>query len=1414
MATKTNTSVKDNGRRLPTDVEMQPLTPASLPTSYNENAGNTPFSFQGLEHWVGKANVSKEVLYLKAGDELDIMIDEMYIADKIPVAVIGDGCSSSTYARIQNRTAPRGRFGQNDSEGVVFFRGVTECGSTVSIIAPHILRLPLFIELQCPSSIYGLRDVQEGILTQVARDGRCSPESLTFEIGTRNKLRYFKSTATIMTIWFSNESAWRAARYSVKRNLKEGARQFVISTKDKMRKRHKKWGRDEPTVSQQYRININAHELDVPADVYVYQQWGLRHHTWARVQKGQYQYVPKTDPRYTHCIHELILSRSRSSEKPMVPIEKLGVTAPRLAGVYDLETVGSASDDIFTDATRRGDVILLLNVSFAWKGAVPPGSDYQVGRVFLRWCGSLLPMTPPAGICVDVFQGEDEAALINRFRDLMVAHMDVWCTFGWNNIMFDNPFLVRRNMMLDDAADRFPYRHWMRHLEMEPREKPMKTGSDQEKAVILFDGRMCFDGLFWDRDHSPKRVFGSSLNAVATAELGATKQPVKHFHINAVWKGRAALYADTTPITGDGTIVDEPEIWGSGWTDEDEDEDKNSESDDDYDDDDNIFMEAVETSSEKYPACLTTLDDVAKVAIYCAVDCDLCLRIDDRLGYIEQIMQQATVTCTSSSIVALSGEQTKLLRCLVRYAHDDERYFLVDGIGEAGSGGDDNMYASFGYEGGTVVNPAPAMYRAEHPKTNEVVGIEDFAALYPSLMRQNNFGPSTSIKTADLQKYRAAGYPVKGFKGKTLRDKEGYYYHIQYIPESVDLGSGGDSRALRIIELGQTAADAAITNGQSEEESEQARKIATAIINECGSPMFYRRCEKNEGGSWIQYNDLAPGVTRRPTQGLLAFIEATLLLCRKEAKKWMKYWGRKGDMAKWAMYNGRQLALKVVMNAFYGFLGVGFNKEGQLTGRFPCVRVADVITVAGGLSLRKCVSYVEDTYGNGEWTVNDTGITHKYTAFIVYGDTDSIMVHVKGLPLVEAMRFLKKLETELTALFGAAMEMEFENAMVNLLCLASKMYAGIKLIEPTIQVAEAYVRGDTEIEIYGKMKPVTDMYIKGLKPVRRDNAPICRTILKDVLTALFDRETGGPGTALLALQSGLDPLVSGEIPMSEYITTKRVKNESEYSKVSYPPQHLIPMWMMEKRIRGSAPGAGSRIPLVIVRNHFANAEVLIPPPWRRGAGGWKRTVAWKRHDVSRNLEPPTSTVTRHPDDVHLANVDRNWYLWHQLCGPLKKMLWCCLPEVEKVLRAAERDIRTHDSVFPVDGKMVRQPLGDAFGTKLTQETWVRSERVTIDNARSMKSRRKRFQNDIMGNPIDPRWQAPKSSAAAKKKKQKKQKVLREAFVKRWNKREAEVLRLRSAVVETGGRKASRGRKVEEPLIKKARKQPTLADFFS
>jgi len=132
---------------------------------------------------------------------------------------------------------------------------------------------------------------------------------------------------------------------------------------------------------------------------------------------------------------------------------------------------------------------------------------------------------------------------------------------------------------------------------------------------------------------------------------------------------------------------------------------------------------------------------------------------------------------------------------------------------------------------------------------------------------------------------------------------------------------------------------------------------------------------------------------------MLREILETRFMVKRAAKRCLAPGNGLSPGARRALANvlhARQFALKMIANVTYGYTAAGFS------GRMPCAELADAIVKAGRSTLEHAIGLVEAE-------------TERWSgAKVVYGDTDSLFVHLPGKSMAEAFAAGRAIATAVT----------------------------------------------------------------------------------------------------------------------------------------------------------------------------------------------------------------------------------------------------------------------------------------------------------------------------------------------------------------------------------------------------------------
>ena len=376
-----------------------------------------------------------------------------------------------------------------------------------------------------------------------------------------------------------------------------------------------------------------------------------------------------------------------------------------------------------------------------------------------------------------------------------------------------------------------------------------------------------------------------------------------------------------------------------------------------------------------------------------------------------------------------------------------------------------------GYEGAIVLPPKIGMY-LEQP-----ISVLDFNSLYPSNMIAYNLSPDTLVCEREID---PDGYPIR-YEGQPK--------------ETVD--------ALR--EKGYILEDIEYEN-KDKDGNITSKTICTFAQAQSENPM---------------------------TVGVLPKTLDILLKKRKEFKEKME--DDKYDEAQRSVYNGLQLAYKVVANSVYG-------QTGSRTSPIRKLCVAACTTAAGRKALYRAKQIVETEYG----------------ATVVYGDTDSIFIKFPTRDLAESIRLgIDAGKRITTAIDRKPYKIAYEKTFYPFILFCRKRYVGMMFEEdPTIKP---------------KRKSM------GIVLKRRDNAPIVKDVFGGALDILMqerDVKKAQKFTNEILLK-----VIENKVPLEKFIVSKSLRDDYKN-----PGQiaHRVLADRMEARDPGTAPKVGDRLQFVFV----------------------------------------------------------------------------------------------------------------------------------------------------------------------------------------------------------------------------------------
>ncbi|KAJ8385944.1 hypothetical protein AAFF_G00179060 [Aldrovandia affinis] len=272
-------------------------------------------------------------------------------------------------------------------------------------------------------------------------------------------------------------------------------------------------------------------------------------------------------------------------------------------------------------------------------------------------------------------------------------------------------------------------------------------------------------------------------------------------------------------------------------------------------------------------------------------------------------------------------------------------------------------------------------------------------------------------------------------------------------------------------------------------------------------------------------------------QGVLPSMLEEILKTRIMVKQSMKAY--KHDRALTRLLHARQLGLKLIANVTFGYTAANFS------GRMPSVEVGDSIVHKARETLERAIKLVNDT--------------KKWGAHVVYGDTDSMFVLLKGATKEQAFKIGNEIAEAVTATNPKPVKLKFEKVYLPCVLQTKKRYVGYMY------------------ESLDQKDPVFDA--KGIETVRRDGCPAVSKILERSIKLLF--ETRDVSQVKQYVQRQCMKVLEAKASMQDLTFAKEYRGSD-----SYRPGACVPALEITRRMlahdRRLEPRVGERVPYVIV----------------------------------------------------------------------------------------------------------------------------------------------------------------------------------------------------------------------------------------
>ncbi|OJD18693.1 hypothetical protein AJ78_01308 [Emergomyces pasteurianus Ep9510] len=294
------------------------------------------------------------------------------------------------------------------------------------------------------------------------------------------------------------------------------------------------------------------------------------------------------------------------------------------------------------------------------------------------------------------------------------------------------------------------------------------------------------------------------------------------------------------------------------------------------------------------------------------------------------------------------------------------------------------------------------------------------------------------------------------------------------------------------------------------------------------------------------------------------------------------------------LLNNRQLALKLIANVTYGYTSASFS------GRMPCAEIADSIVQTARETLEKAIALIHSV--------------ERWGAEVVYGDTDSIFVYLKGRTRDEAFNIGEEIAKTVTDSNPRPVKLKFEKVYHPCVLLAKKRYVGYKY--------------------ESRLQKEPDFDAKGIETVRRDGTPAEQKIEEKALKILF--ETADLSRVKNYFQKQCAKIMQGKVSIQDFCFAKEVRLGTYSDRGMPPPGALISAKRMLEDPRTEAQ-YGERVPYVVISG-APGARLIdrcVPPEVLLHDSQLELDAEYY---ISKNLIPPLERIF----NLVGANI-RQWY---------------------------------------------------------------------------------------------------------------------------------------------------------------------------
>ncbi len=299
--------------------------------------------------------------------------------------------------------------------------------------------------------------------------------------------------------------------------------------------------------------------------------------------------------------------------------------------------------------------------------------------------------------------------------------------------------------------------------------------------------------------------------------------------------------------------------------------------------------------------------------------------------------------------------------------------------------------------------------------------------------------------------------------------------------------------------------------------------------------------------------------SRQVVKGIVPAILEDLLSRRQATREKMKT----ADEEELRVLDATQLALKILLNSFYGY-------SGYARARLYSLTLANAVTSFGRENILRTRALIDDDIreiildGEGAFTKEEAAAGRAISLSVVYGDTDSVFVNLldKEITLEDAELVGRKIARIVTSSLQKPMELVFDSFGKRAIFIAKKRYA--------VWIFEKNAAGWKD-----------KIRVKGMETVRRDWCGLTTKTVDRVLELVL--KEGNVDKAVEFIKDTINSIRSMDARrdrelFENLILTRQYTKKTESYRSRQP--HTTVVEKMQKR--GIIASIGDRIPFVIL----------------------------------------------------------------------------------------------------------------------------------------------------------------------------------------------------------------------------------------